>query len=227
MHRKVSKGLKGQISCRFAWRNRCWMETRLLTPAAKTQTAYYKNLVLFSWTVFPPVSWQVMTSSSSSRETAVFKGHGDSTTQTSWYKSVLQIHSHGGMLLRHHAPSLVFCAPMKPVFGVSSLQWMASLRPALRSARLKVSKMALWPHQLAKPAQRWPFHVMVYPRGCPGQPQTWKVPGWRETLFLTSSRAQCFFWAGLSDRARYNQAEETQEGLQDLLTVAFDFISAS
>lgn len=130
----------------------------------------------FSRTLFPSVSWQVRTSSSG-RETAVFKGHGESTTHATRCKMRMPAPFPQGMLLPHHTPGLVFCTPEKPVLSMSSLQGMAFLWPATRRARMTISKMALWQHQLAKPPQRWPVHVMVNPSVYAGQPQTRKLLG--------------------------------------------------
>ena len=55
---------------------------------------------------FAPVSWSVMTFSSSSRETAVFKGHGDSTTHMNQCKICTPDPFPQGMLLPHHTPTL-------------------------------------------------------------------------------------------------------------------------
>lgn len=105
----------------------------------------------------------------------MFKGHGDSTTHTNQCKICTPTPFPWGTLLPHHTPHLVFCVPAKPVLSTSSLQGMAFLRLAPRRARVKISKMVLWPHQLAKPAQRWPIYVVVNLSGCPRQPQTWKL----------------------------------------------------
>lgn len=145
-------------------------------PSCQNPNCLLQNLGPFSWTLYPSVSWRVRTSSSG-RETAVFKGHSDSTTPMKRCKFCTPAPFPRGVLLPHHTPGLVFCAPTKPVLASSSLQGTAFLWPATRRACMKISKMVVWQHQLAQPAQRWPVHVMVNSSGCPGQLRTRKLLG--------------------------------------------------
>lgn len=149
----------------------------------------------------------------------MFKGHGNSTAHKKWCKICIPDPFPQGM--HHHTPGLVFCAAMKPILGTIGLQGMAFLQPAARSAHMENSKMACWTcSEVAYPCDRLPRRLSQ------------AVPNMEAARLMRNPLSNILdipmLFLGLtSERARHNQAKETQGGLQELFTVAFDFLSAS
>lgn len=82
-HRQVSKRSVGPVSCRFAPTTTALDGDTPVSPKCQTTRAYCTNPACFSWTLFPPVSWKVMTASG---ETAACRGQGAVSSHTNGCK---------------------------------------------------------------------------------------------------------------------------------------------